>query len=241
MTVTCHQPGVACKVAGKSSKNPVGLTTAPSAVCSRRSAMEDLRTPVRSQAVKQNAELWSALEFFATAHSFRERVLESGNCTGLTLPMSMGFSASSHHAGMSAPAHHAQMSTPTYHSGMSSPTHHSGLSEPTQHAGVFSVLSLPVCWLQRTSVDCLSQRNTQVPPPFLTECAGGRPQHITVDCLRPIDVFFFLQACGEVLVGNTGHFDNEIDLVGSEGVDGHLVLLKRWPARSSSTQWAPTA
>ena len=104
-----------------------------------------------------------------------------------------------------------------------------------------SVLSLPVCWLQRTSVDCLSQRNTQVPPPFLTECAGGRPQHITVDCLRPIDVFFFLQACGEVLVGNTGHFDNEIDLVGSEGVDGHLVLLKRWPARSSSTQWAPTA
>ena len=101
--------------------------------------------------------MWLVLEFFATAHSFRERSLESVNCTGLTLPMSMGFSASSHHAGMSAPAHHAQMSTPTYHSGMSAPTHHSGLSEPTQHAGVFYVLSLPVCWLQRTSVDCLRQ------------------------------------------------------------------------------------
>ena len=158
--------------------------------------------------------MWLVLEFFATAHSFRERLLESVNCTGLTLPMSMGFSASSHHAGMSAPAHHAQMSTPTYHSGMSSPTHHSGLSEPTQHAGAPTVSH--------------------------GVCGRSAPTHHS-GLFAPIDVFFFLQACGEVLVGNTGHFDNEIDLVGSEGVDGHLVLLKRWPARSSSTQWAPIA
>ena len=40
---------------------------------------EDRRTPVRGQAVKQSTELRSALEFFATAHSFRERSLESVN------------------------------------------------------------------------------------------------------------------------------------------------------------------
>ena len=38
---------------------------------------EDRRTPVLGQAVNQSAELWSALEFFATAHSFRERSVES--------------------------------------------------------------------------------------------------------------------------------------------------------------------
>ena len=41
------------------------------------SSSEDLRTPVRRQAVKLSAELWSALVFFATAQSFRERSLES--------------------------------------------------------------------------------------------------------------------------------------------------------------------
>ena len=35
--------------------------------------------PVRGQAVNQSAELRSALEFFATAHSFRERSFESVN------------------------------------------------------------------------------------------------------------------------------------------------------------------
>ena len=43
------------------------------------SSSEDLRTPVRRQAVKQSAELRSALVFFATAQSFRERSLESVN------------------------------------------------------------------------------------------------------------------------------------------------------------------
>ena len=41
------------------------------------SSSEDLRTPVRRQAVKQSAELRSSLVFFATAQSFRERSLES--------------------------------------------------------------------------------------------------------------------------------------------------------------------
>ena len=37
------------------------------------------RTQVRGQAVKQNSEIQSALEFFATSQSFRERSLESVN------------------------------------------------------------------------------------------------------------------------------------------------------------------
>ena len=40
---------------------------------------EDFRTPVRGQAVKQNAMMRSALEFFATAQSCCERSLESVN------------------------------------------------------------------------------------------------------------------------------------------------------------------
>ena len=36
-------------------------------------------TPVRGRAVKQSAEMRSALEFFATAQSFRERLLQSVN------------------------------------------------------------------------------------------------------------------------------------------------------------------
>ena len=48
-------------------------------VRSCRASSEDLRTPVLGQAVNQSAELQSALEFFATAHSFRERTLESFN------------------------------------------------------------------------------------------------------------------------------------------------------------------
>ena len=40
---------------------------------------EDLRTPICGQAVKQSAEMRSALEFFATTPSFRERSLESVN------------------------------------------------------------------------------------------------------------------------------------------------------------------
>ena len=43
----------------------------------QRVSSEDCRTPFRGQAVKQSAELQSALEFFATAHSFRVRTLES--------------------------------------------------------------------------------------------------------------------------------------------------------------------
>ena len=48
----------------------------------QRVSSEDLRTPVLGQAVNQSAEMRSALEFFATAHSFPERSLESVNCTG---------------------------------------------------------------------------------------------------------------------------------------------------------------
>ena len=39
----------------------------------------DVPEPVRGQAVKQSAEMSSAVEFFATAQSFRERSLESVN------------------------------------------------------------------------------------------------------------------------------------------------------------------
>ena len=39
----------------------------------QRVSSEDRRTPVRGQAVKQSAEMRSALEFFATAQSCRER------------------------------------------------------------------------------------------------------------------------------------------------------------------------
>ena len=45
----------------------------------QRVSSEDRRAPVRGQAVKQSAEIRSALEFFATAQSFRERLLESVN------------------------------------------------------------------------------------------------------------------------------------------------------------------
>ena len=57
----------------------------PSAKLQRVSS-EDCRTPVRGQ-VKQSAEMRSALELFATAHSFRERSLESVNCTGFENPL----------------------------------------------------------------------------------------------------------------------------------------------------------
>ena len=53
----------------------------------QRVSSEDLRTPFRGLAVNQNSGMRSALEFFATAHSFCERSLESVNCTGLTLPI----------------------------------------------------------------------------------------------------------------------------------------------------------
>ena len=46
-----------------------------------------IRTPFRGLAVNQNSEMRSPLEFFATAHSFCERSLESVNCMGLTLPI----------------------------------------------------------------------------------------------------------------------------------------------------------
>ena len=39
----------------------------------QRVSSEDCRTPVRGQAVEQSAEMRSALEFFATAQSCRER------------------------------------------------------------------------------------------------------------------------------------------------------------------------
>ena len=45
----------------------------------QRVSSEDYRTPVRGQAVNQSAEMRSVLEFFATAHSFRERSIESVN------------------------------------------------------------------------------------------------------------------------------------------------------------------
>ena len=45
----------------------------------QRVSSEDCRTPICGQAVKQNAEMRSALEFFVTAHSFRERSQESVN------------------------------------------------------------------------------------------------------------------------------------------------------------------
>ena len=44
----------------------------------QRVSSEDRRTPVCGQAVKQSAEMRSALEFFATAQSCRERSLEKG-------------------------------------------------------------------------------------------------------------------------------------------------------------------
>ena len=47
-------------------------------VRSCRVSSEDSRTPVCGQAVKQSAEMQSALEFFATAQSCRERSLEKG-------------------------------------------------------------------------------------------------------------------------------------------------------------------
>ena len=49
--------------------------------CSKlqRVSSEDRRTTVLGQAVYQSAEMRSALEFFATAHSFRERSIESVN------------------------------------------------------------------------------------------------------------------------------------------------------------------
>ena len=43
----------------------------------QRVSSEDHRTPVCGQAVKQSAVMLSALEFFATGQSFRERSLES--------------------------------------------------------------------------------------------------------------------------------------------------------------------
>ena len=45
----------------------------------QRVSSEDLRTTVRRQAMNQSAEMRSAMEFFATAHSFRERSLEIVN------------------------------------------------------------------------------------------------------------------------------------------------------------------
>ena len=45
----------------------------------QRVSSEDRRTPVCGQAVKQSAVMRSALEFFATAQSCRERSLESVN------------------------------------------------------------------------------------------------------------------------------------------------------------------
>ena len=51
----------------------------PSAKLQRRVSSEDCRTPVCGQAVKQSSEMRSALEFFATAQSCRERSLESVN------------------------------------------------------------------------------------------------------------------------------------------------------------------
>ena len=45
----------------------------------QRVSSEDRRTPVRGYAVKQSAEMRSALEFFATAQSCRERSIESVN------------------------------------------------------------------------------------------------------------------------------------------------------------------
>ena len=45
----------------------------------QRVSSEDRRTSVLGKAMNQSAEMRSALEFFATAHSFRERSLESVN------------------------------------------------------------------------------------------------------------------------------------------------------------------
>ena len=45
----------------------------------QRVSTEDQRTQVLGQAVNQSAEMRSAFEFFATAHSFPERTLESVN------------------------------------------------------------------------------------------------------------------------------------------------------------------
>ena len=53
----------------------------------QRVSSEDLRTPVLGQAVNQSAEVRSALVFFATAQSFRERSLESVNRTGFENPL----------------------------------------------------------------------------------------------------------------------------------------------------------
>ena len=45
----------------------------------QRVSSEDRRTPVLGQAMNQSSEMRSAMEFFATTHSFRERSLESVN------------------------------------------------------------------------------------------------------------------------------------------------------------------
>ena len=55
-------------------------------------------------------------------------------------------------------------------------SHHAGMSHRCRRPHITLV-----CRLQRISVDCLSQRNTQVCPPPLTGSAG-----ITVDCLRQL-------------------------------------------------------
>ena len=45
----------------------------------QRVTSEDLRTTVRRQAMNQSADVRSAMEFFATAQTFRERSLEVVN------------------------------------------------------------------------------------------------------------------------------------------------------------------
>ena len=64
---TCHPPGIAEDV-GKVPRSKL-----------QRVSSEVRRTPDLGQAVNQSAEMRSALVFFATAHSFRERSLESVN------------------------------------------------------------------------------------------------------------------------------------------------------------------
>ena len=61
-------------------------------VRSLRVSSEDRRTPVRGQTVKQCAELLSALELFATAHSFREHCAIDAYCTNTV----GGFSCACH-------------------------------------------------------------------------------------------------------------------------------------------------
>ena len=88
--VACIPPGADSACSGHPLPSlKVGFTARTQGACSQRRcgespcanlqrvSSEDRRTPVRGQAVEQSAEMRSALEFFATAQSCRERQFQS--------------------------------------------------------------------------------------------------------------------------------------------------------------------